>query len=197
MIGPVAVGGRKVHRAAPNRAVGLCGPLTQGPPRRSEPRRGACPRGRQRPAASSARLLLRFRAQAAVDFGERAAVLDAVVGQGEGFLFFPGLQVGQNEGLVGGDEVFGLHPRPRGEEERDGFGELAAQLVQAPGVALGQSAFGITVGQEEIGLREGGGGPFEILPVEFAVDFLAAGQREVDVFEIPRGVIGNRLAAIS
>lgn len=42
-------------------------------------------------AATSAQL--RFFAEAAIDFGELAAVLDAVVGQGQGFLFFAGLEV--------------------------------------------------------------------------------------------------------
>jgi hypothetical protein len=38
-------------------------------------------------------LLLNLGAEAAVDFGELAAVLDAVVGQGEGFLLLSGLQI--------------------------------------------------------------------------------------------------------
>jgi len=38
-------------------------------------------------------LLLHFLAEATINFGELAAVLDAVVGQGQGFLFFTGLEV--------------------------------------------------------------------------------------------------------
>ena len=38
-------------------------------------------------------LFLRFGAEATVDFGELAAVFDAVIGQGEGFFFLPGLEV--------------------------------------------------------------------------------------------------------
>ena len=94
----MAVGGRKVHRAARRWGVGSglwrsVDTRSTAPPGDHAARavglvptdgRGRLPRA----------LLLNLRAQAAVDFGELAAVLDAIVGQGEGFLFFPGLQVG-------------------------------------------------------------------------------------------------------
>ena len=99
------------------------------------------------------------------------------------------MQVGQNQRLVGGDEVFGLHFAPRGEEEGDGFGPFPPQLMQAPEVALGQPALGIPVGEEELSLGDGFGRLGQCSGVERAVDFLPAGQGEVDVFEIPRGVI--------
>ena len=45
--------------------------------------------------------------------------------------------------------------------------------------------------QEEAALRDGGGGFGEVVFAEFAVDFLTAGQGEVDVFKMPRGVVGD------
>jgi hypothetical protein len=92
--------------------LAYCGRWTQGPPRRSEThtttplstaplvgllrplRRQTIHSGFKSPAfIPLLTLLLRLGAEAAVDFGELAAVFYSFVGQGEGGVFLSGLQV--------------------------------------------------------------------------------------------------------
>ena len=82
-------------------ACTVTGPEVEGHGARDKPRGGPGGGGpkrlysgfRSHALSPLSTLLLGFGAEAAVEVGEAAAVLDAVVGQGEGFPLLSGLQV--------------------------------------------------------------------------------------------------------
>jgi len=120
-----------------------------------------------------------------VEPGEAAAVADAIVGQGQGRLLLAGVEVGENECLINGHKVLGAHLGAAGEQEGNGGGPFAAELVQPPDIALGQAALGKSVGEKELPLRDGRSRLGQILGRQRATKFLPAGQGEIGVFEIP------------